>query len=71
MIHFVVYDKKIFWNLDQSDWHIINCGGHAMAEFRIGTKTTSLVKDQLFNISAKFGWNLFSGFREEYENVKS
>jgi hypothetical protein len=44
-------------------------GSHV--EFQMGTKNTNLVEDHLMNISGKFGSNLFSGFREEYLNVKS
>jgi hypothetical protein len=39
--------------------------------FQISTKNTNLVEDHAKNISGKFGWNLFSGFREEDLNVKS
>ena len=39
--------------------------------FQISTKNTNLVEDHPMNISGKFGWNLFSGFREEDLNVKS
>jgi hypothetical protein len=39
--------------------------------FQISTKNTTLVEDNPMNISGKFGWNLFSGFREEDLNVKS
>jgi hypothetical protein len=38
---------------------------------QISTKNTNLVEDHPVNISGKFGWNLFSGFREEDLNVKS
>jgi hypothetical protein len=37
--------------------------------FQISTKKTNLVEDHPVNISGKFGWNLFSGFREEDLNV--
>jgi hypothetical protein len=39
--------------------------------FPICTKITNLEEDLPMNISAKFGPNLFSGFREEDENMKS
>jgi hypothetical protein len=39
--------------------------------FQISTKNTNLVEDHPMNISGKFGWNLFSGLREEDLNVKS
>ena len=39
--------------------------------FQICTKNTNLAEDHPMNISGKFGWNLFSGFREEDLNVKS
>ena len=52
--------------MNQSE-RIISPGGHV--EFSIGTDFTHLVKNHLPNISAKFGWNLFSIFRED-ESVK-
>ena len=42
-----------------------------MALCQICTKITHLVEDFIMNISVKFGPNLFSGFREEDENMKS
>jgi hypothetical protein len=39
--------------------------------FQISAKSKNLVYDHPMNISAKFGSNLFSGFREEDLNVKS
>jgi hypothetical protein len=39
--------------------------------FPIYTKNTNLVEDHPMDISGKFGWNLFGGFREEDLNVKS
>ena len=39
--------------------------------FPSSTKNTNLVYDHPMNISAKFGSNLFCGFREEDLNVKS
>jgi hypothetical protein len=39
--------------------------------FQISTKNTNLVEDHPMSISGKFGWNLFSGLREEDLNVKS
>ena len=46
---------------------------HAMFAFKfpIYTKITNLVEDLPMNISAKFGPNLFSSFREEDKNMKS
>ena len=38
--------------------------------FPISTKNTNLVYDHPMNISAKFGSNLFCGFRKKDENVK-
>jgi hypothetical protein len=40
-------------------------GSHV--EFPISAKNKNLVYDHPMNISAKFGSNLFSGFREEVE----
>jgi hypothetical protein len=62
-----------FWQEDfqsfyQSE-HIIGPGSHV--GFPICTKITNLVENLPMNISAKFGPNLFSGFREEDENMKS
>jgi hypothetical protein len=62
-----------FWQEDcqgfnQSE-HVIGPGSHV--EFPIYTKNTNLVADHPMNIYGKFGWNLFSGFREEEINVKS
>jgi hypothetical protein len=48
---------------------IIGPGSHV--GFPICTKITNLVEDLPMNISVKFGPNLFSGFREEDENMKS
>jgi hypothetical protein len=48
--------------------HIMDPGSHV--GFQISTKNTNLVEDHPVNISGKFGWNLFSGFREEDLNVK-
>ena len=39
--------------------------------FPISAKNKNLVYDHPMNISAKFDPNLFSGFREEDENMKS
>ena len=58
-------DFQIF---NQSE-HIIGPGSHV--GFPICTKITNLVEDLPMTISAKFGPNLFSGFREEDENMKS
>ena len=61
-----------FWQedfLNFSQWeHIMDPGSHV--EFQVSTKNTNLVEDHPMNIYGKFGWNLFSGFREEL-NVKS
>ena len=43
-------------------------GSHV--DFQISTKNKNLVEDHPMKISGKFGWNLFSGFREEDLNVK-
>ena len=64
----VVSDKKIFKISDQWE-HIMDPGSHV--GFQISTKNTNLVEDHPMNISGKFGWNLFTGFREEDLNVKS
>ena len=47
----------------------MNPGSHV--GFQISTKNTYLVEDYPMNISGKLGPILFSGFREEYLNVKS
>jgi hypothetical protein len=65
--------KDQFWQEDfqvfnQSE-HVIGPGSHV--EFFIYTKNTNLVEDHPMNMYGKFGWNLFSGFREEELNVKS
>jgi hypothetical protein len=51
---------------DQSE-HIIGPGSHV--GFPISTKNINLVYDHPMNISAKFGSNLFCGFRKKDENV--
>ena len=56
--------QEDFKNFSQSE-HVIG------PEFPIYTKNTNLVEDHPMNIYGKFGWNLFSGFREEDLNVKS
>ena len=56
-----------FYNFDQSE-HSMGPGSHV--EFPISTKTNNLVYDHPLNISAKFGSNLFCGFRKKDENVK-
>jgi hypothetical protein len=38
--------------------------------FPISAKNKNLVYDHTMNISAKFGSNLFCGFRKKDENVK-
>ena len=62
-----------FWQedfLNFSQWeHNMDLGSHV--GFQISTKNTNLVEDHPMNIYGKFGWNLFSGFREEELNVKS
>ena len=63
--HFWQEDFQVF---NQSE-HVIGPGSHV--EFPIYTKNTNLVEDHKMNIYGKFGWNLFSGFREEELNVKS
>jgi hypothetical protein len=50
---------------DQSE-HIIGPGSHV--GFPISTKNKNLVYDHPMNISAKFGSNLFCGFRKKDEN---
>jgi hypothetical protein len=58
--------QEDFLNFSQSE-HVIGPGSHV--EFPIYTKNTNLVEDHPMNIYGKFGWNLFSGFREEELNV--
>ena len=58
--------QEDFQGFNQSEY-IIGPGSHV--EFLIYTKNTNLVEDH--PIYGKFGWNLFSGFREEELNVKS
>ena len=62
-----------FWQEDfqgfNQSGHVIGPGSHV--EFPIYTKNTNLVEDHPVNISGKFGWFLFSGFREEDLNVKT
>ena len=60
--------QEDFQSFNQSE-HIIGPGSHI--RFPICTKITNPVENLLMNISAKFGPNLFSGFREEDENMKS
>ena len=60
--------QEDFQSFNQSE-HIIGPGSHV--GFPICTKITNLVEDLPMNISAKFGLNLFCGFREEDENMKS
>ena len=57
--------QEDFRRFNQSE-HIIGPGSHV--EFPICTKITNL--DLPMNISAKFGPNLFSSFREEDKNMK-
>ena len=54
--------QEDFQSFNQSE-HIIGPGSHVW--FPISTKITNLVEDLPMNISAKFGPNLISGFREE------
>ena len=56
-----------FYNFDQSEY-IMGPGSHV--EFPFSTKNKNLVYDHPMNISAKFGSNLFCGFRKKDENVK-
>jgi hypothetical protein len=60
--------QEDFQSFHQSE-HIIGPGNHV--GFSICTKITNLVEDLPLNIFAKFGPNMFSGFREEDENMKS
>jgi hypothetical protein len=60
--------QEYFQGFNQSEY-VIGPGSHV--EFPIYTKNTNLVEDHQMNIYGKFGWNLFSGFREEELNVKS
>ena len=62
------FSQEDFLNFSQWE-HIMDPGSHV--GFQISTKNTNLVWDHPMNISGKFGWNLFSGFREEDLNVKS
>ena len=62
------FRQEDFQSFNQSE-HIIGPGSHI--RFPICTKITNPVENLLMNISAKFGPNLFSGFREEDENMKS
>jgi hypothetical protein len=56
-VHFLT---RRFYKFNQSE-HIMGPGSHF--EFPISTKNKHLVYDHPINISAKFGSNLFSGFR--------
>ena len=67
-IGLVVSDKKIF-KVSTNQNTLLALA--AMLNFPIYTKNTNLVEDHPMNIHGKFGWNLFSGFREEELNVKS
>ena len=64
-IGLVVSDKKIFKVSTNQNTLLALV---AMLNFR---STPNLVEDHPMNIYGKFGWNLFSGFREEELNVKS
>jgi hypothetical protein len=48
----------------------LNLGPGSHAGFLISAKNKNLVYDHPMNISAKFGSNLFCGFRKKDENVK-
>ena len=61
------FQQEDFKNFDQSE-HIMGPGSHV--GFPISTKNKNLVYDHPMNISAKFGSNLFCGFRKKDENVK-
>jgi hypothetical protein len=58
--------QEDFQGFNQSE-HVIGPGSHV--EFPIYTKNTNLVEDHPMNIYGKFGWNLFSSFRDEELNV--
>jgi hypothetical protein len=65
---------NVFWLVEilkifLLETHIMDPGSHV--GFQISTKNTNLVEDHPVNISGKFGWFLFNGFREEDLNVKS
>ena len=53
--------QEDFYNFSQWE-HIMDPGSHV--EFQISTKNTNLVEDHPMNMYGKFGWNLFSSFRE-------
>ena len=59
--------QEDFLNFDQSE-HIMDPGSHV--GFPISAKNKNLVYDHPMNNSAKFGSNLFCGFRNKDENVK-
>ena len=67
-IGLVVSDKKIF-KVSTNQNTLLALA--AMLNFPIYTKNTNLVEDHPMNIYGKFGWNLYSGFREEEMHVKS
>ena len=58
--------QEDFQGFNQSE-HIIGPDSHV--EFPIDTKNTNIVEDHPMNIYGKYGWYLFSGFKEL--NVKS
>ena len=66
-IGLVVSNKKILKILTNQE-HIMGPGIHV--GFPISAKDKNLVYDHPMNISAKFGSNLFCGFRKKDENVK-
>ena len=51
--------------------YIVSPAVAAILNFISEQKTFKFVEDHPMNISGKFGWNLFSGFREEDLNVKN
>ena len=60
------FRQEDFQSFNQSE-HIIGPGSYV--GFPICPKITNLVENIPMSISAKFGPNLFSGFREEDENI--
>jgi hypothetical protein len=57
----VIYKTFVFGADRKSNGHV---------GFPISAKNKNLVYDHPMNISAKFGSNLFCGFRKKDENVK-
>ena len=58
----LVVSNNFFFNFDQSE-HIMGPGSHV--GFPISAKNKILIYDHPMNISAKFGSNLFCGFRKK------